>query len=82
MIDKVKCNVVGAESWFSLKVLSFLCSTHLVHRVDAMSTYEQQKFSKVNCTFLQLLCVIHLVNITCLSYRYTLGKTGMGDKAR
>ena len=77
MIDKVKCNVVGAESWFSLRVLSFLCSTHLVHRVDVVSTYEQ-----VNCTFLQLLCVIHMVNITCFSYRYTVGKTGMCDKAR
>ena len=55
MIDKVKCNVMGAESWFSLRVLLFLYSTYLVQLVVVMCTYKEQNFCKVKLYFFAIV---------------------------
>ena len=55
MMDKVKCNVMGAESWFSLKVLSFLYSAQLVQRADVMCTYKERNFCKVKLYFFAIV---------------------------
>ena len=55
MMDKVKCNVMGAENWFSLKVLSFLYSAQLVQRADVMCTYKERNFCKVKLYFFAIV---------------------------